>query len=171
MLRVTAARPSDSGPPGGTPALGCSPGTRMVARHSNGNWVGGVRPVAYWRALSHQSVPLVVHRRSGVISVRGRIALFEGPGKAFTNGQDWQISTTDSEHIAGLGGGFGKGRKKWRRPLAGPSLRDTRRRIPVSPANQVAGTWLVRSIYTSENLTQPATLRGGNDHSARSKPG
>ena len=42
-IRVTAAHPSDSGPPGGMPALGWAPGTRMVARHSNGNWVGGAR--------------------------------------------------------------------------------------------------------------------------------
>jgi len=40
-IRVTETHPSDSGPPGGTPALGWLPGTRMVARHSNGDWVGG----------------------------------------------------------------------------------------------------------------------------------
>ena len=38
--------------------------------------------------------------------------------------------------------------EKWQRPLAGPSLCDARRRIPASPANQVAGTWLVRPSYT-----------------------
>ncbi len=44
-------------------------------------------------------------------------------------------------------------------PLRGRRSCDVRRRIPTSPANQVAGTWLVQPSYTDpQELQAPPTV-------------
>src|SRR3954447_22671266 len=52
----------------------------------------------------------------------------------------------------------GSRRRTRQRPRrTGPSLCNARRRIPASPANQVAGTWLVGPLYTDSKTVQGAT--------------
>src|SRR5439155_21567498 len=50
-----------------------------------------------------------------------------------------------------------KSKTRQRPRRTGPSLCNARRRIPASPANQVAGTWLVGPLYTDWETVQGAT--------------
>ena len=127
----------------------------------------GSRTVGYGRsrrALSARSrrarteLPATSARRHGDRAGRSRARLahrrpLSAPiseiGRHRALKRDGHLATTTSLWV-----------KKRRRPLAGPSLNDARRRIPASHANQVAGTWLVRSLYTLAKAPQPATQRG-----------